>query len=161
MHTGNELNLSPLQQKKFGKTRAGELYPEYYIINVNSFNDVATDTLDEWIYYLKNNRIKDEFKAQGLDKARTILSYDLLSPAEKKTYDRSLDNSLGEKSAINTAREEGKEEGEKEGRKKGKEEGRKEVVLNSLRSGLSPEMISSITGLSVEEIQSIIQSGEI
>ncbi len=30
------------------------LYPEYYIIKVNQFDDVAKNTLDEWIYFLKN-----------------------------------------------------------------------------------------------------------
>ncbi|MFZ4704089.1 MAG: hypothetical protein ACOYMG_28930 [Candidatus Methylumidiphilus sp.] len=34
------------------------LYPEYYLIKINRFNDIAKDTPDEWIYLLKNEEIK-------------------------------------------------------------------------------------------------------
>ncbi|KAA6320114.1 hypothetical protein EZS27_030069 [termite gut metagenome] len=153
IHTEDELHLSALQREKFGKMEVGDLHPEYYILKVNHFNDVAKDTLDEWIYYLKNNTIKDEFTAQGLDKAREILNYDLLSPDEKRSYDKDLDAMLGEASAIYTAKEEGKIEGIEEGR----EEERRKIALNCFRSGLTPEAISSITGLSQEEILIIIQ----
>jgi hypothetical protein len=55
LHTKNELHLPAAQQKLYSKTVVGEICPEYYIISVNGFNDKAKDTLDEWIYYLKNN----------------------------------------------------------------------------------------------------------
>ncbi|KAA6339854.1 hypothetical protein EZS27_012251, partial [termite gut metagenome] len=125
------------------------------------FDDVAKDPLDEWIYYLKNDQIKSDFKAPGLDKAREVLEYDLLTPEEKRTYDKALDAALGRESALYTAKEEGIEEGiekgKMEGRKEGKEEERRKIALNCFRSGLTPEAISSITGLSQEEIQVIIQ----
>ncbi len=37
---------------------------------VNNFDDIAKDTLDEWIYFLKNEEIKDNFVAKGLMKAK-------------------------------------------------------------------------------------------
>jgi hypothetical protein len=43
--------------------------------------------LDEWIYFLKHDRIKDGFSAKGLEKARDLLAYDKLSPNEKKAYE--------------------------------------------------------------------------
>ena len=86
LHTRNELKLSTKQQSLYKKNIPGELYPEYYIIKVGGFNDIATDTLDEWIYYLKNNKIRDNFTAQGLDKARKILVFDNLSEEEKIEY---------------------------------------------------------------------------
>ncbi|KAA6343205.1 hypothetical protein EZS27_009111, partial [termite gut metagenome] len=125
------------------------------------FDDVAKDPLDEWIYYLKNDQIKSDFKAPGLDKAREVLEYDLLTPEEKRTYDRALDAALGRESALYTAKEEGIEEGIEKGKMEGKIEGKiernKEIVLNAHRSALPVETISSITGLSQEEIQVIIQ----
>ncbi len=48
----------------------------------------------------------------------------------------------------------------KEGREEGREEGRKEtlneIVLHMNESGISPESIVSITGLSPEEVRKII-----
>ncbi|MDR2361577.1 MAG: hypothetical protein LBD91_02495, partial [Prevotellaceae bacterium] len=75
LHTGDELQLSPAQQNEFGMTRAGDLFPEYYILEIQRFDDIAKDTLDEWIYYLKNNKIEDDFKAKGLSQARELLDY--------------------------------------------------------------------------------------
>jgi hypothetical protein len=45
-------------------TKVTGIYPEYYILKVNNFNDVAKDTPDEWNYFLKHSVIKDEFKAK-------------------------------------------------------------------------------------------------
>jgi hypothetical protein len=42
-----------------------EIFPEYYIIRVNEFNDVATTPLEEWLDYLKNGHIKDDTTAPG------------------------------------------------------------------------------------------------
>ncbi|MDR2138832.1 MAG: Rpn family recombination-promoting nuclease/putative transposase [Tannerella sp.] len=88
LHANDVLQLSEVQRKMFGAQEAGVIYPEYYILTVNHFNDVAMDTLDEWIYFLKNNSIRDEFTARGLDRARAVLEYDRLSPEERAEYDR-------------------------------------------------------------------------
>ncbi|KAA6320576.1 hypothetical protein EZS27_029668 [termite gut metagenome] len=152
-HTDEELHLSTKQSEKFRKQKAGDIHPEYYILKVNQFDDVAKDPLDEWIYYLKNDRIKSSFKAPGLDKAREVLEYDLLTPEEKKRYDKALDAALGRESALDTAKEEGIEEGIEKGIK----EEKRKTVLNAHRSALPIETISVITGLSQEEIQAIIQ----
>jgi hypothetical protein len=47
----DQLELSKSQQQKFGKREPAELFPEYYLIKVNNFNNVAKNTLDEWIYF--------------------------------------------------------------------------------------------------------------
>ncbi len=51
-HKEDELLLSTHQQQIFNKIVPAELFPEYYIIKVNNFDDVAKNSLDEWIYYL-------------------------------------------------------------------------------------------------------------
>jgi len=114
LHTQSELQLSPDQRLLYGKTAIGDLFPEYYIIKVNGFNDVAKDTLDEWIYYLKNNKIKDEFTAQGLDKARVILAFDRLTEEEKTQYLREIDAKLMRDAEIRTALNKGRNEGKAE-----------------------------------------------
>ena len=115
LHTQNELKLDDDQRHLYGKTTIGELYPEYYIIKVNGFNDVAKDTLDEWIYYLKNNRIKDEFTAKGLAKARAILAFDTLSEEEKRQYEHDADHKVMRDAEIRTALNKGRNEGLAEG----------------------------------------------
>jgi hypothetical protein len=82
------LMLSKRQQKKFNGIKIGDIYPEYYIIKIKNFNDVAKNTLEEWIYFLKNSRIKDGFKAKGLRKAAEELDYNRLSAEEKAEYDQ-------------------------------------------------------------------------
>jgi hypothetical protein len=60
---------------------------EHYLVKINNFNDEIIRTLDEWIYFLKHNRIKDGFSCKGLLKMCEILDYSLLSPEEKADYD--------------------------------------------------------------------------
>ncbi|GHT14682.1 hypothetical protein AGMMS4956_12940 [Bacteroidia bacterium] len=114
MHTNQILTLTDNEQKAFGKIEVGDLHPEYYLLDVTNFNNVAKNTLDEWIYYLKNNRVEDNFSAQGLDKVREVMDYDRQSPAEQEAYDKEIDRKLGWESAINTAKIEGRSEGEAE-----------------------------------------------
>ena len=135
LHTNNELHLTASQQKLYNKTFVGEIYPEYYIIKVRGFNDVAKNTLDEWIYYLKNNRIEDNFTAQGIDKAREILLFDNLSNAEKAQYLRAIDNKLLSDDAFRTALFEGEIKGEAIGLEKGKAIGLEEGEAIGLEKG--------------------------
>jgi predicted transposase/invertase (TIGR01784 family) len=92
LHKKDILQLSNKQKASFIKEKVSDIFPEYYIIKVNQFNNRAKDTLDEWVYFLKNSEVKDEFKAKGLDKAKEKLQYETLSYEEKKVYDRSVEN---------------------------------------------------------------------
>ena len=122
LHTQSELQLSPDQRQLYGKTTIGDLYPEYYIIKVNGFNDIAKDTLDEWIYYLKNNRINEEFTAQGLDRARELLSFDALNEEEKAHYLREAEAKVMRDAEIRTSFRKGQRKGEAIGLEKGEAE---------------------------------------
>lgn len=53
------------------------------------------------------------------------------------------------KTLISSAERKGKEEGIEEGRK----EEKRLIVSNAKKQGLSPDIISSLTGLSIEEIE--------
>ena len=54
---------------------------------MNSFDDVARNTLDEWIYFLKNSEIKNEFKARGLQEAKEKMRTDNLEGDERMDYE--------------------------------------------------------------------------
>jgi hypothetical protein len=69
--------LSVRQRDLFMKNTPGELLPEYYVIKVNQFNDIAKDTLDKWIFYLKNGEIKEGSRAKGLAEVQEKLKVGL------------------------------------------------------------------------------------
>jgi len=148
LHTHKELQLDKEQRAVYEKEFVGELYPEYYILKVTKFDDVAKDTLDEWIYYLKNNKIRDDFTAQGLEQARKVLAYDNLTEAEKKQYEREIKDARIRDSEIKTAFREGREEGEQ----------KKAIVIAKklLKTGMAKEDVMDATGLTVEQIEQII-----
>jgi predicted transposase/invertase (TIGR01784 family) len=170
IHKHDVLQLTDEQKTFFaGKKRKNvkevkDLYPEYYILCVEDFSDVAKNSLDEWLYYFKNNSIPDGFTAPGLKEARKQLQYDKLSEQDRRDYDRDIDNQLYERGAISTAimkgEYRGRAEGEAKGRTEGRAEGRAEVqenvVLNGHRAGYSIETISTITGLTFEQITEIL-----
>jgi predicted transposase/invertase (TIGR01784 family) len=164
LHHNDVLQLTDRQQKFLGKNNLRSLYPEYYILKVKDFDNIAKDTLDEWIYYLKNNDIPESFAAKGLDEARKLLQYDALSKDERKSYLHYVDQTLYEQNAIETSRGEGEDVGFAKGLAKGKAEGKAEgerlktiqVIEKSRKEGFSIETIAAITGLSSGEVESVL-----
>jgi len=153
-------------RKNVGEVK--DLFPEYYILCVEDFNGVAKDSLDEWIYFFKNNSIPAGFKAPGLEEARERLQYDNLSEEEKRDYDHHLNQRQYESNALNTAswkgeakgRIEGRAEGLVEGEAKGRAAERTEVqenmVINCCKEGLPVDTISKISGLTPEQVAEIL-----
>jgi predicted transposase/invertase (TIGR01784 family) len=122
LHKKDELHLTEAQRDTFGGELPGDIYPEYYILKVNNFGGEAKDTLDEWIYFLKTNTIKDNFHAKGMNKARKLLIRENLTIKDRKEYDRLVDARSDELSIIATAEDTGRRKGKKEGIEKGKKE---------------------------------------
>ena len=87
VHRHDHLGLTPEQRRLFQTESVENIFPEYYILKVNNFNDVARDGLDEWIYFLKNGRIQPGFQGRGLQEAQAVMDLLKLSPAEKEAYD--------------------------------------------------------------------------
>jgi len=162
IHKHDLLQLSASQQDKVRNiTNVFEIFPEYYILKVNGFNDLAKDTLDEWIYFFKNSEIKTEFSARGLRKAAEELDLLKLSPDERAAYDSYLEDRRVAESSIKTSWLEGKMEGILEGKQKGiaegklegRLEGKLEVARNMQAAGVALETIMQTTGLSREYIE--------
>jgi predicted transposase/invertase (TIGR01784 family) len=157
VHTRSELKLTAAQQRLYEKTVAGDIYPEYYIIRITGFNDKAKNTLDQWIYYLKNNRIEDDFTAKGLDKVKEILQFDNLNDDEKAQYLRDIDHRLLRDSEIRSALLEGEMKGEAKGEAKGRAEMQENTIIAGRRAGVPVETMSMMTGLTGEEIAEILK----
>ncbi|MCL2329494.1 MAG: Rpn family recombination-promoting nuclease/putative transposase [Bacteroidetes bacterium] len=143
LHTHEELQLSEKQRSVYNKNTIADLFPEYYILKVQNFNDVAKDTLDEWMYYLKNNKIKDDFTAQGLDQARKVLVYDNLSDEEKWRYENEIKITRIKNGEIKTAFMDG--------------EYKKaiQIAKNLKAAGVAIDIIANTTGLTIEQIEKI------
>ena len=60
VHTGDQLKVNTREADEIKMTVPEDVFPEYYIIRVNEFNDAARTPIEEWLDYLKNNRIKDD-----------------------------------------------------------------------------------------------------
>jgi hypothetical protein len=127
----------------FSKKEVSDIFPEYYIIKVNKFNDIAKDSLDEWIYFFKNSEVKDEFNAKGLSEAKEILDVMRLNKEEQYGYNRYLDN-LHYKASIamtmNIAAE---------------DKLKIDIIKKMILQGLDNETIFNIIGFDTALIQSI------
>ena len=65
-----------------------DIFPEYYLLKVKNFKGLAKNSLEEWIYFLKNSEIKEEFTAKGMVEAKEILRVNNLSEEERVAYRR-------------------------------------------------------------------------
>ena len=70
IHNNQILKLTPAQKNLFRKEKVADVFPEIYLIKVNEFNDIAKNTLDEWIYFLKNSEIKKRVFCQRYKTSR-------------------------------------------------------------------------------------------
>ena len=161
LHNNDDvLKLSPRHNEKFfGNRKAGkavsDIFPIYYLFQVNNFDKVATTPLDEWIEFLKTDEVKSSAKAPGLTKVRECMRYDSLTDEEKRAYERYLDAVRYQRSVIGTGREEGLEEGLKQGREEGDKAARLSIALRMKKSGMSLQQIADMTNLPLEEIKNI------
>jgi predicted transposase/invertase (TIGR01784 family) len=143
LHEKDILLPTPLQKQDFKVEKVSDIFPKYYILKVNNFNDIAKDTLDEWVYFLKNSEVKDNFKAKGLDKVKEKLRYESLTEEEKKMYDRFQENRRIEMSVEYTTKLEAKQEKAIE------------VAKNLIVLGSNNEFIAKATELTLEQIEAL------
>ena len=160
LHNHDLLELNEKQKQLFKKNSVESLYPEYYLIKINRFNDIAKDTLDEWIYFLKNEEIKENFTAKGLKEAEEKLSIMKLPEDEQKAYEHYKDELHHQASMFESSFGDGFYEGKAERKAEGKAEGineAKNIALNLAKEGTSIEIIAKVTGLSESDIKQILQ----
>ena len=175
IHSGDTLRLSTKQRNTFVKENAGEIFPEYYVLRVNEFDDRAKTPLDEWVRFLKSGIIDENTTAKGLQAARERLRVSDMSEQERRAYERHMDNIRIQWDVLTTAHGEGWDEGKAEGRAEGKAEGKaeglaegrekgiqegieqekKETAKKLLEKGIPVETIMTCTGLSLTEIQQL------
>ena len=148
-HYGDVLQPNLIQKDAFNVNEIKDIFPKYYVLKVNNFDDVAKDTLDEWVYFLKNSEVKDGFKAKGLEEARKKLKEETLSEGEKIAYKRFQESRRIEHSVIETALMEGEE--------KGMARKETEIVLNLHNNGFEVDAIAKLVNLPIERVNEILK----
>jgi len=144
IHKHDTLKLSTSQQTLYNTDNVAKLYPEYYVIKVNQFDEIATNSLDQWIYFLKNDEIKEEFDAKGLKQAKKELDILKLSDTERKEYEHFVEHERYERSLIVS------------NYRVGKFDSSIEIARNMLKKGYSVSEISELTQIPIDQIQALL-----
>lgn len=156
VHTGDLLEVTTKEKDAIVRKHPAEIFPEYFLIRVNEFNQVAVTPLEEWIEYLKTGIIRPDTKAPGLEEARRKLIYYNMDRAEQLAYDEHINAVMIQNDVLTTAAEEGRLEGRAEGLAEGLEKGKLEEKMENARTmkslNISTDVIHQVTGLSIEEI---------
>jgi len=153
LHNHSLLKLDNFQTELYKTDKVEMIYPEYYLIKVNNFNDIAKDSLDQWIYFLKNEDVKDNFKAKGLDKAKEVLDYLNYSEEEKREYEYYKESLHYQASMYESTYIVGRMEGKIEGKLEGKIEGQIEGKIQTLQ-----ENITEILTIRFQPVPEIIKT---
>lgn len=86
VHYKDKLSLAPKQKELYNKEEIADIFPEYWLIKVEKFNEQVKSKIDEWIYFLKTGEIENDFSAKGIQEAKTKLDTFKLSPKERSQY---------------------------------------------------------------------------
>ena len=173
LHSHEELYLSAEKKRLHNSQHASGLYPESYLIELPKFNDIVRNTLDEWIYFLKNQEIKANFSAKGLLAAKETLNVLRLSDSEWRAYDYYHIQLHDEASMFESTYVVGKMDGRAQGlaealadspaesrvkgRARGLYEGKRQTIVPAYQSGVAIEAIANFTGFSIDTVKATLR----
>jgi len=147
-HQHDLLQLGENEQKAYGPEKSpSDIFPEYYLIKVNQFNERIKDKFDEWVYFLKTEKIQPTFTAQGIRSAAEKLNILSLTEEERNAYERYEENTHYEASMHESHYGRGKLEGD--------ELATHRIAKSMLKRGVEIDLIMEDTGLKREEIEKI------
>ena len=165
-----DLEMHTLELSKFHKKGDKDL---------SSLVSRIKSRIDLWLMFLTSNdllntrkdNLPEEFDDVGLKKAMSVLDYMNLSDEERDAYEDHRkwlmieENTLqhyekkgvakGLAKGLKQGRKQGKEEGLKQGKEEGLKEGKLETAGKMLSDGLSIDLISQYTGLTISEIKQL------
>jgi len=159
IHTGDPLIIKKKienivnEDERIIQYKKKDIFPEYYLINLEKFKEDVNDDLDEWVYAFKKGEVKDEFKSKNIEKLREKFSILKMDIEAKAKYEKYLILYAEEKDVIQTAHEEGIEKG----LKKGRQDALKNSVISMLIEGFEANLIAKILKLSLSDIELINQ----
>jgi predicted transposase/invertase (TIGR01784 family) len=172
-----------LADRKMNAIDLHNIFPEYFLISVPLFDDIIRREMDEWLYVVKNSKVREDFKSPYMKKLAERLNMLRMSEAEREEYDAYLMESMKGRDYLSSAEEKGraagieegiekgiekgravgieegiekgKAEGIKEGIKEGVKQGKIEIAKNLLSQNMDSKTIAAVTGLSIMEIENL------
>ncbi len=146
LHSNKELKVSERERTAY-QSDSYTIFPEYYILKVNNFNQLARTPLEEWMDYIKNGRISPNTKNKGLIRAKKILAFDKMTKEEQNIYQRYLVEKWSEQDSLEKERAEGYAKGVE----KGRSEGQLVAARKFIETGMDKSQVAKILGLTPEE----------
>ncbi len=155
-----------IDDKKF-KLKERNIFPEYYLIRTEHFEEVIGSPIDEWIYMFKTGEIKKSFKSKGMKAVKKKLDYLKMSEKSRKTYDKYLMDLARENNIIETADQDGYFRGFKEAQEKIEKaqkekeaalEKQKKAILKLYKKEFSVKELADDFGMSEEEVKGIVEA---
>lgn len=148
LHTKKPLILhgAPIKSENSQSITSKNVFPEYYMIYVEKFEDMIKEDIDEWVYFFKHGEIRDDFKSPGILLAAKKLDYLMMDEEERCAYDDYLAYLGQELGILDTAKAEGRAEGREE---------RAVEIARNLLDVLDDEMIAAKIGLPLETVKDL------
>ena len=120
-----------------------DVFPEYFVVHVNEFNQLAVTPFEEWLEYLKNEYIRPDTTVPGLMEARERLEYLKMSEEERRIYDHYLDTLIRDTDVMKTKLLEAEIQGHKKGHAEGLAEGHAEGLAEGEAKGRAKERLAN------------------
>jgi len=146
LHNGKKVEINPTYLVGYDSEKKDDIdiFPEYFIIPLEVFNDAVNDDLDEWIYAFKNHEVKEEFKSVGIQELGEKLDFVTMSPEQQKKYKKYLEDLASDRGVLTL--------NSLVAQKKAK----LEIAQNMKDKGLDTDLIIEMTGLSLDDIAKLI-----
>lgn len=133
---------------------ATDIFPEYIFISIPQFDDKIEKEIDEWLYVMKNDDVKPEFKSPYMRRVAERLDVLKMTTEERNAYHKYQKEVFTYKDAIDNALDKGRAEGRAEGEKARSIE----IARKLLQQGMRASDVINITGLSSDGVDEIIKS---
>ena len=154
-----EIRKGDTRKFKYKETLASDIFPRYFLIRINAYKKFIADAMSEWMEFLKNNSIKSDTTAPGLQAAKEKLTLLKMTKSERISYERHLDSIRNEKEAIWTAETDsfinGVEKGREEGEAKGRAEEKLAIARKMLADGMPIDLVAKYSDLAPSELTQI------
>ena len=134
----------PATGKSTGVTKLVNVFPEYYLIEVEHFQNIIRQPIDEWIYLFKNSQVLDDFHSKNIQAAKEKLALLQMNAAERKAYEQ---YQISRANAMDLLADQ-----YQEGIEQGIERANQETARKMRLEGMDLAIIARITGLSEAEI---------
>ncbi len=158
LNTKESLKLKPAKRQAIlghEIQSSKNIFPEYYLIEVERFHNIISKGIDEWVYFFKNSEVRADFKSKNIQLAAEKLDILKMPEDNRRAYEKYLANRASERDMFESARIEGEIDGFEKGIEQGIRHKEIETAKKMLSKGMAVALIAEITGLSEEEIQKL------